>query len=130
MTPGARVQAAIEALDEILSGAPAERVLTSWARRSRFAGSKDRAAVRDLVFSGLRQRNSLAARGYLETLKDPGDKRVLMVRYTKRGLGFVATLREVKTEMQAEAEAALGTHKASGLSEDLRRITGLWTRED
>ncbi|WP_204114292.1 RsmB/NOP family class I SAM-dependent RNA methyltransferase [Shimia biformata] len=63
MTPGARVQAAIEALDEILAGAPAERVLTSWARRSRFAGSKDRAAVRDLVFSGLRQRNSLAARG-------------------------------------------------------------------
>ncbi|PIE12753.1 MAG: SAM-dependent methyltransferase [Rhodobacterales bacterium] len=61
MTPGARFQAAIECLDAILAGAPAEKVLTGWARRSRFAGSKDRAAVRDHVYDVLRQRNSLAA---------------------------------------------------------------------
>ena len=36
MTPGARVQAAIDLLDEILAGAPAERALTGWARRSAF----------------------------------------------------------------------------------------------
>jgi len=59
MTPGARLSAAIELLDAILAGAPAERELTRWARASRFAGSKDRAAVRDLVYDGLRRRRSL-----------------------------------------------------------------------
>jgi 16S rRNA (cytosine967-C5)-methyltransferase len=59
MTPGARLSAAIELLDAALAGAPAERELTRWARASRFAGSKDRAAVRDLVYDGLRRRRSL-----------------------------------------------------------------------
>lgn len=63
MTPAARVQAAIEVLDQILEGAPAEKALTGWARRSRFAGSKDRAAVRDHVFDGLRRRDSAAHLG-------------------------------------------------------------------
>ncbi|WP_435228910.1 RsmB/NOP family class I SAM-dependent RNA methyltransferase [Pseudopelagicola sp. nBUS_20] len=63
MTPGARVQAAIELLDDILDGVPAEKALTGWSRRSRFAGSKDRVAVRDYVFDALRRRNSVAALG-------------------------------------------------------------------
>ncbi|SLN35347.1 Ribosomal RNA small subunit methyltransferase B [Roseovarius albus] len=63
MTPAARVQTAIELLDEIQAGAPAEKVLTGWARRSRFAGSKDRAAIRDHVFDVLRQKNSAAQLG-------------------------------------------------------------------
>ena len=63
MTPGARLSAAIELLDAALAGAPAERELTRWARASRFAGSKDRAAVRDLVYDGLRRRRSLGWRG-------------------------------------------------------------------
>jgi len=67
MTPGARVSAAIELFDAILGGEPAERALTRWARSSRFAGSKDRAAVRDLVFDALRQRRSLAHKGGAET---------------------------------------------------------------
>ena len=50
MTPGARVSAAIEVLDAIAGGLAAEQALTRWARQSRFAGSKDRAAVRDHVF--------------------------------------------------------------------------------
>ncbi|MDJ0993823.1 MAG: RsmB/NOP family class I SAM-dependent RNA methyltransferase [Dinoroseobacter sp.] len=60
MTPAARVQAAIEILDRIRDGEPAERALTRWARASRFAGSKDRAAVRDHVFDALRRRESYA----------------------------------------------------------------------
>jgi 16S rRNA (cytosine967-C5)-methyltransferase len=63
MTPGARLSAAIEILDAILGGAPAERALTRWARASRFAGSKDRAAIRDVVFDCLRQRRSLGHLG-------------------------------------------------------------------
>ncbi len=67
MTPAARHQAAIEILDSILTGTPAEQALTRWARASRYAGSKDRAAVRDIVFEGLRRRRSAAARGGSET---------------------------------------------------------------
>ncbi|SDY91908.1 16S rRNA (cytosine967-C5)-methyltransferase [Jannaschia faecimaris] len=58
MMPGARVQAAIEVLDRILAGDAAEKALTVWARGSRFAGSKDRAAVRDHVFDALRMLRS------------------------------------------------------------------------
>lgn len=63
MTPAARVAAAIEVLDTILSGAAAEKALTNWARGHRFAGSGDRAAIRDHVFSALRCRRSFAAIG-------------------------------------------------------------------
>ena len=63
MTPGARVSAAIECLDQIFAGEAAEKVLTRWARRSRFAGSKDRAAVRDHVFDALRNRDGCADLG-------------------------------------------------------------------
>lgn len=63
MTPGARVAAAIEILDAITSGMPAEQALTRWARKSRFAGSKDRAAIRDYVFDSLRHWLSDAALG-------------------------------------------------------------------
>lgn len=60
MTPSARLSAAIALLDQILTGDPAERALTRWSRASRFAGSKDRAAVRDIVFDALRRKRSLA----------------------------------------------------------------------
>ncbi|MFQ6552136.1 RsmB/NOP family class I SAM-dependent RNA methyltransferase [Aestuariibius insulae] len=63
MTPGAHVAAAIEIIDRILAGETADRALIGWTRRSRFAGSKDRAAIRDLVFSVLRRRRSAAAMG-------------------------------------------------------------------
>lgn len=63
MTPGARIAAAIEVLDGVLAGMPAERALLRWSRGSRYAGSADRAAVRDLVFTALRRRDSHAALG-------------------------------------------------------------------
>ena len=59
MTPGARVQSAIEILDRVISaaleqGPPADRILAEWFRSHRFAGSKDRRAIRDLVFGAIR----------------------------------------------------------------------------
>ncbi|MEJ6401769.1 RsmB/NOP family class I SAM-dependent RNA methyltransferase [Yoonia sp. 2307UL14-13] len=74
MTPGARIAAAIEILDRIKEGSPAERALIAWARNSRFAGSKDRAAVRDHVFDVLRARRSLG----------DGDGRALMIALALR----------------------------------------------
>lgn len=67
MTPGARVQAAIELLDLIGDGEAADKALLSWARRSRYAGSGDRAAVRDHVFQALRCWRSYACLGGGET---------------------------------------------------------------
>jgi len=67
MTPGARIAAAIAVLDAIAEGAPAEKTLTTWARRNRFAGSGDRAAIRDHVFDALRCWRSAAWLGGAET---------------------------------------------------------------
>jgi 16S rRNA (cytosine967-C5)-methyltransferase len=63
MTPAARIAASISLLDPILAGDNAERVLTTWGRSNRFAGSGDRAALRDLVYDALRCRRSYAALG-------------------------------------------------------------------
>jgi len=60
MTPTARLSAAIELLDTVLSGVNAERALTNWARGNRYAGSKDRRAIRDYVFDALRCLRSYA----------------------------------------------------------------------
>lgn len=59
MTPAARVQSAIELLDAVIAGAkgqgaPADRILAEWFRSHRFAGSKDRRAIRELVFAAIR----------------------------------------------------------------------------
>ncbi|MDH2325949.1 RsmB/NOP family class I SAM-dependent RNA methyltransferase [Cereibacter sp. SYSU M97828] len=67
MTPAARLSAAISVLERWLAGVPAEQALINWARGSRYAGSGDRAAVRDLVFDAIRCRRSFAALGGAET---------------------------------------------------------------
>ncbi|MGL4236334.1 RsmB/NOP family class I SAM-dependent RNA methyltransferase [Tabrizicola sp.] len=63
MTPAARAAAAIAVLDRVLGGEAAEKALTNWGRANRYAGSGDRAAVRDLVFDALRKRRSAAVLG-------------------------------------------------------------------
>lgn len=73
MTPAARIAAAITVLDAIQEGQAAEQALTRWARQSRYAGSKDRAAIRDHVFDALRQRRAA------EHLGGGVDGRALMI---------------------------------------------------
>ena len=63
MTPAARAAAAIAVLDRVLLGESAEKALTNWGRAARYAGSGDRAAVRDITFDALRCRASFAALG-------------------------------------------------------------------
>ncbi|MBY6153013.1 RsmB/NOP family class I SAM-dependent RNA methyltransferase [Vannielia litorea] len=67
MTPAARIAAAAEVLDAIAGGLAAEQALSRWGRANRFAGSGDRAAIRDHVFDALRRHRSFAARGGGET---------------------------------------------------------------
>jgi len=59
MTPPARVQAAIELLDRIIAaartgGAAADTLIARYFKERRYAGSKDRRAVRDLVYRAIR----------------------------------------------------------------------------
>ncbi len=60
MTPSARAGAAIELLDEIIEaarsgGAAADTLIARYFKTRRYAGSKDRRAVRDLVYRVIRR---------------------------------------------------------------------------
>ena len=60
MTPAARLQAAIEVLDLVVEsardqGPPADAIVTRYFKTRRYAGSKDRRAVRELVFRAIRR---------------------------------------------------------------------------
>ena len=60
MKPGARISAAIEILEAILSRyQPVSIALADWGKAHRFAGSGDRNAIGGLVYDGLRRRASL-----------------------------------------------------------------------
>ena len=60
MTPSARVQAAIEILDQVIAsarddGPPADTIVQRYFKTRRYAGSKDRRAVRELAFRAIRR---------------------------------------------------------------------------
>jgi 16S rRNA (cytosine967-C5)-methyltransferase len=60
MTPAARLQAAIELVDEVIvaardDGPPADSIVTRYFKQRRYAGSGDRRAVRELVFRAIRR---------------------------------------------------------------------------
>src|SRR5258708_4282309 len=68
MTPSARLQAAIEVLDEVIDscradGSPADAIVNRYFRQRRYAGSKDRRAVRELVFRAIRQTAEIPTSG-------------------------------------------------------------------
>ncbi len=60
MTPAARLEAAVEILDLVIKsavedGPPADSIVTRYFKTRRYAGSKDRRAVRELVFRAIRR---------------------------------------------------------------------------
>jgi len=68
MTPAARLQAAVEILDLVIQsaredGAPADALVTRYFKTRRYAGSKDRRAVRELVFRAIRRAAERPASG-------------------------------------------------------------------
>ena len=81
MTPAARLQAAIEVLDEVIAsarddGPPADSIVTRYFKQRRYAGSKDRRAVRELVFRAIRRSADRPASGRAAVLglaeEEPG----------------------------------------------------------
>ncbi|MCT8000348.1 RsmB/NOP family class I SAM-dependent RNA methyltransferase [Sphingomonas sanguinis] len=68
MTPAARTQAAIELLDAIVAaaasgGAAADTLIARYFATRRYAGSKDRRAVRELVYAAIRQAGPVPVSG-------------------------------------------------------------------
>ena len=68
MTPSARVQAAIDILDEVIAsaiadGPPADAIVQRYFKTRRYAGSKDRRAVRELVYRAIRRSGEVPASG-------------------------------------------------------------------
>ena len=68
MTPAARLQAASEILDEVIAsarddGPPADAIVTRYFKHRRYAGSKDRRAVRELAFRAIRRTAERPASG-------------------------------------------------------------------
>ena len=60
MTPAARLQAAVEILDLVIDsarddGPPADSIVTRYFKTRRYAGSKDRRAVRELAYRAIRR---------------------------------------------------------------------------
>ncbi|HEU0044721.1 RsmB/NOP family class I SAM-dependent RNA methyltransferase [Sphingomonas sp.] len=85
MTPPARTQAAIELLDAIIAaaregGAAADTLIQRYFATRRYAGSKDRRAVRELVYAAIR------AAG-----ERPGGGRAAMLLLADRDAGIAAT---------------------------------------
>ncbi|HLS19132.1 MAG TPA: RsmB/NOP family class I SAM-dependent RNA methyltransferase [Paracoccaceae bacterium] len=77
MTPSARIAAAIEIIDIWRAGDEGlDRVLTGWGRAHRFAGSGDRHAIADLVYSAVRRLRSAAFIAGVE--EDEVDGRALL----------------------------------------------------
>jgi 16S rRNA (cytosine967-C5)-methyltransferase len=82
MTPAARLQAAIEVLDEVIAsarddGPPADSIVTRYFKTRRYAGSKDRRAVRELVFRAIRRSAERPLSGRVAMLGLAQDERPL-----------------------------------------------------
>ncbi|TNE43997.1 MAG: RsmB/NOP family class I SAM-dependent RNA methyltransferase [Sphingomonadales bacterium] len=83
MTPAARLQAAIELLDEIIhaareGGAAADTMIARYFKTRRYAGSKDRRAVRDLVYRAIRRSAECPASGRVAMVGLAGDDPLLV----------------------------------------------------
>jgi 16S rRNA (cytosine967-C5)-methyltransferase len=68
MTPSARLQAAIDIVDEVIvaargGGAAADTLIARYFKARRYAGSKDRRAVRDLAYAAIRHAGEIPASG-------------------------------------------------------------------
>src|SRR6185369_528050 len=83
MTPAARLQAAIEVVDEVIAsarddGPPADTIVTRYFKHRRYAGSKDRRAVRELVFRAIRRSAERPASGRAAVLGLAHDEQTLL----------------------------------------------------
>jgi len=125
MTPAARVQAAIELVDQIIAaarakGAPADRLIADYFRARRYAGSKDRRAVRDLVYRAIRLCGPVPASGRAAMLAVAGQDEAIAALFDGSPHGPAP---------RAEGEAAADTGLAPKWLAAALRASGLGGRE-
>ena len=110
MNPAARVQAAIDLLDAVIAaargqGASADRIAADWFRARRFIGSKDRRAVRDLVWDAIRACGDIPPTG-----------RAALLHYGGREFGKAAQERvAIRKEFEPQAMGMQAAHPFRGL---------------
>ena len=83
MRSEAHASAAITILDLILEGEPVNKVLLNWFRSNRFAGSKDRNLIKNLVFDALRFKASIHWSFKSTGLPQDGRALILGILYKK-----------------------------------------------
>jgi len=98
MREGARAAAAIEILQDVdARKRPAADAIKDWALSHRFAGSKDRSAIGDLVFGALRWRASSAWR--------MGDEAPRALVWGAKRWGFGQTAEAIEAEAEGDPHA-------------------------
>jgi len=90
MRPAARVQAAIELLDQIIeaaqtSGAAADTLIARYFKTRRFAGSGDRRAIRELVYRAIRRSGERPTSGRAALLGLAEDDSILLQLFGGEG---------------------------------------------
>ncbi len=114
MRPGARIAAAIEVLDTILTRhQPVGIALSDWGKAHRFAGSGDRNAIGGLVYDALRRRASIAWAMGADT------PRALAIGAAPAAFGMEPDNVAAQCDGDNHAPAALTPDERTGLDRDL-----------
>jgi 16S rRNA (cytosine967-C5)-methyltransferase len=88
MRDGGRIAAAIEVLEDVArTRRPVQDALRDWGLTHRFAGSRDRSAIGNLVFDVMRRQRSLGA-----AMGDDGPRALVLAAYVRLWGRDVATL--------------------------------------
>jgi 16S rRNA (cytosine967-C5)-methyltransferase len=125
MRTGARINAAIEVLDEVLNRhRPAANALADWGKSHRFAGSGDRAAIGNLLYDALRRRRSLAAQ------MDSDTPRAIVLAAAPRALGLTPSAVAAGADGSPHAVEPLTEAEQAGLLRQLPADTPVSVRGD
>ncbi len=111
MTPGARLQAAIEVLDRIASTRqPAEAVLKAWGVANRYAGSGDRRAIGERVFGCLRGEGGLTGRAAVlaSLAKEGRNADEIALLFSGQGYAPAALTPEERARVQGAGDGRAG----------------------
>lgn len=121
MTPAARTQAAIDILDQIIDaaregGAAGDTLIARYFATRRYAGSKDRRAVRELVYAAIRRAGEVPANGRAAMVGLAREDDAIAATFDGSGHGPQAIGADEEASRAGTAPAWIGKRfKASGI---------------
>lgn len=129
MTPAARVQAAIEIVDEVAraarsGGAPADRLIADYFAARRYAGSGDKRAVRELAYRAIRRAGEVPESGRAAMLGVAEDDAELHALFTGEGHGPAPIGEEEVAAPDGVAPAWLASRLATSDISDVSSLVG------